>query len=212
MAFGAAVAVALSGASPSQLEYWRRQPAHGGRPLLVPEISTERPLLYSFRDVMALRTCVCLRESVSLQKIRRATANLKELGFAEHLSRYRLVATDDDSVALVGPDHAVDMARRSGQQIIAEMSDVLAPFFVSKRAIEVPNFFQPRPRLTVNAAVRGGHPVVFGTRVPYELVAGLVADGVPPEQIKEFYPSASAEGARDADDFARYVEQVNHAA
>jgi Uncharacterized conserved protein len=212
MAFGVAVAAALSGASPGQLEHWRRQPVRGGRAVLVPEVSAERPLLYSFRDVMALRTCVYLRERVSLQKIRRAIANLNELGFAEHLSHYRLVATEDDSVAMVGPDHAVDLVRHPGQQIIAEMSDVLAPFFVSKRAIEVPDFWQPRPQLTVNAAVRGGHPVVSGTRVPYELVAGLVADGVPPEQIREFYPSVSTEGARDADDFARYVEQVEHAA
>ena len=212
MAFGVAVAAALSGATPGQLEHWRRQPARGGRPVLVPEISAERPLLYSFRYVMALRTCVYLRESVSLQKIRRAIANLSELGFPGHLSRYRLVATDDDSVALVGPDHAMDLVRRPGQEIIAEMSDVLAPFLTSKRAVEVPDFFQSRRRLTVDVAVRGGHPVVSGTRVPYELVASLIADGVPPQRVKEFYPSVSADGARDADDFARYVEQVGRAA
>ena len=35
--------------------------------------------------------------------------------------------------------------------------------------------------LTVDAAVRSGHSVVSGTRVPYELVTDLVADGVPLE-------------------------------
>ncbi|HEX5493672.1 MAG TPA: hypothetical protein VFX70_03735 [Mycobacteriales bacterium] len=83
---------------------------------------------------------------MSLQKIRRAIANLSELSFAEHLSRYRFVATDDDSVDLVEPGHAVDLVRRPGQEIIVEMSDVLAPFFGSKRAIEVPDFFIRRRR------------------------------------------------------------------
>jgi len=31
--------------------------------------------------------------------------------------------------------------------------------------------------------------VVSGTRVPYDLVAGLVRDGIPPENIKDYYPS-----------------------
>lgn len=36
MAFGVAVTAALSGASPFQLAHWRRRPARGGRPVLVP--------------------------------------------------------------------------------------------------------------------------------------------------------------------------------
>lgn len=212
MAFGVRIAAALSGATPAQLGYWRKSIDRGGNPLLVPEISADRPVLYSFRDVIALRSFVFLRADVSLQKIRRATANLYELGYREHLSKYTVVRTEDGGIALVESDYAIDLVRNPGQQILAAMSDVLAPFFLEQRSVQVPAFFQPRPMLTVDRGIRGGHPVISGTRVPYELVAGLIADGVPPENIGDFYPSVTAEGARDADDFAHYVEEVGRAA
>lgn len=37
-------------------------------------------------------------------------------------------------------------------------------------------------------------------------VATLVRDGVPPDQIGEFYPGVTAEAARDAADFSEYVD------
>jgi hypothetical protein len=46
--------------------------------VLVPEISSERPILYSVRDVVALRICVQMRDEASLQKIRRALNTLRE--------------------------------------------------------------------------------------------------------------------------------------
>lgn len=82
MAYRAKMAAALSGASPRQLGTWRRGP----RPLLVPEVSTN-PILYSFRDLVALRTFTYLRETVSLQKIRKALGTLRDLGELDHLSR-----------------------------------------------------------------------------------------------------------------------------
>ena len=211
MAFGAKVAAALSGASLSQLSY-RRGPSgrQGGRPVLVPEVS-RRPVLYSFRDVVALRMCVFLREERSLQKIRRAITKLRDLGGQDHLSTYKLVATDRGSIALVDDVGAVDLVKYPGQEIIAEMRDILAPFFNQKRGVVVPEFFHPRRSLLVDEGIRGGHPVVAGTRVPYELVADLVADGVPPGHVSDYYPMVSAEAATDAADFADYVERVGRA-
>ncbi|MEI5097830.1 hypothetical protein RB200_03145 [Streptomyces sp. PmtG] len=56
----------------------------------MPEISSERPILHSFRDVVELRICVQLREEDSLQKIRRALNTLREdLGEWEHFPRGR---------------------------------------------------------------------------------------------------------------------------
>lgn len=92
MSYAPKLAAALSGATIRQLAYWRK-PGPDGRPILTPEHSASRPIDYSFRDVIALRTCVRLRQEASLQKIRRALDALRiDLGLREHLSSYQLVA------------------------------------------------------------------------------------------------------------------------
>ncbi|MGH1554815.1 hypothetical protein ACRAWF_31460 [Streptomyces sp. L7] len=74
MSYEPKLAAALSGATLRQLSHWRRASGKRGA-LLVPEISDSRPILYSFRDVVALRACVKLRRETSLQKIRRASGH-----------------------------------------------------------------------------------------------------------------------------------------
>ncbi|MGH2393840.1 MAG: DUF433 domain-containing protein, partial [Candidatus Limnocylindria bacterium] len=78
MAFSPAMTAALSGATVRQLGYWRKAGRRGT--LLVPEISVEPLVLYSFRDVVALRSFVYLRRSHSLQAIRKAVNSLRQLG------------------------------------------------------------------------------------------------------------------------------------
>jgi DNA-binding transcriptional MerR regulator len=76
---------ALSGATISQLRHWR-SPRTG--PLLAPEFATGPRVIYSFRDILALRTFVRMRENASLQKIRAAIGNLRDIGEADHLAAY----------------------------------------------------------------------------------------------------------------------------
>jgi DNA-binding transcriptional MerR regulator len=71
----------LTGASVGQLRYWRRK-----NRLLVPELYA-RPALYSFRDLLALRTVVRLRRTHSLRAIRTAFGNLREFDLTEHTPR-----------------------------------------------------------------------------------------------------------------------------
>ncbi len=204
MAYPQDIAAALSGTSLRQLSYWR------STKLLVPELSRGSKVRYSFRDVVALRTVAFLREEVSLQKVRRAAANLRDLGKREHLSSYKLVA-DGDSIVLVSGEDFIDLVRHPGQHVLAQMSDVLAPF-VNTAGVGVPDFTRPRERLEVDAGVLSGYPVVAGTRVPFDLVAGLVNDGVPPERISDYYPDVDAEAARQAVDYAGYVEALTRRA
>lgn len=206
VSYSSEMAAALSGATSRQLAYWRKA-TENGKPVLVPEISAERPILYSFRDVVALRTCAYLRNRLSLQKVRFALGTLKDLGETGHLSQYRLVA-DGRSVVLVrSEDEAIDLVHRPGQQVTVVMADVLRPFAVGQ--VTVPDLRHPEPAIAVDPEILGGHPVVDGTRVPFELVADLVEDGVPPESISEYYPSVSASAASDAVEFARYVRQYS---
>jgi len=211
MAVPTRVAAALTGATVGQLNCWRT-----GRgvyePMFVPEFRDGREWLYSFRDLIALRTVVYLRESVSLQKIREATRTLDRLGDADHLSSYDLYATDS-SVVWVHPDgEHVDLVEEPGQQRVAVvMSDVFHAFRTEKGATILP-FRKPYPNIEVDPELRGGFPVVARSRVPYDLVAGLVRDGVPPEAVSEIYPSVDADGARDAVQMADYVDRRSRAA
>jgi uncharacterized protein (DUF433 family) len=65
---------------------------------------------------------------------------------------------------------------------------------------------EPREHVQVDPGVRGGEPVIAGTRIPYDEVAALLRDGVEAEDIGEFFPQVSPDAARDAYDFASYVD------
>lgn len=205
MAYRARMAAALTGASLRQLAYWRRGP----RPILVPEVSTN-PVLYSFRDLVALRTFAFLREAVPLQKIRKALDHLRGLGELAHLSEYTLVAQGRRGVVLVTHDgtSGVDLVQQPGHHVtVVAMGDVLKSFPLGDT--EVPALHRPRRRITLDPQVHQGHPVVSGTRVSYDLVAGLMRDGVPAERIADYYPGVTPAAARDALSFADYVDTAS---
>ncbi len=205
MAYPAEVAAALSGASVRQLSYWRSAGSDEG-PLLKPEFHKPRARVsYSFRDVLALRTFVYLRaHDVSLQRVRKAVKQLRAFGETEHLSAYTLVAVGRDVAWRRSGDEVIALTGQPGQGVIAAMADIVGAFEGSHGRRVVP-LFEPAPGIRVDPEVRGGYPVVDGTRVPFDLVAGLLADGMTESELKAFYPSVSARAARSALTFARYV-------
>lgn len=204
MTYAPDVAATLSGASLRQLAYWRS--GRGGAPLLRPR-SYRRGgrVSYSFDDVVALRTIVFLRaKGVSLQKIRKAVDELRELGEIEHPSRYRLIAVGRDIVWRRSTSEALALTGASrGQHVIAELVDILASFQGPHGKVVALD--RPVAGISVDRSILAGFPVVEGTRVPYRQVASLVVDGIEPREIRAFYPSVSAAGAKAAVEFARLV-------
>jgi uncharacterized protein (DUF433 family) len=71
---------------------------------------------------------------------------------------------------------------------------------------EVVPLYRPKPGVAVDPEIRGGYPVIAGTRVPYDMVASLLNDGVTAEEVTGFYPAVSATAAQGALTFARYVD------
>lgn len=204
MAYATKMAAALTGATVSQLRHWR-DPRTG--PLLAPEIQSGPRALYSFRDILALRTCVHLRQFASLQKIRAAVSNLRDLGDRDHLASYKIISDAAGNIQLVKDASALDLSRHPGHELLfaVDIAEVILPF-APRPGVLVPDLFRPRPNVAVDPEMQSGFPVIAGTRVPYDSVAGLVADGVPLEEISDYYPAVTVEAARDAVDFATYVD------
>ncbi|RJO77593.1 DUF433 domain-containing protein [Nocardia panacis] len=207
MTFPADLTSALTGATLSQLSRWRR----GDSPLLVPELGVRPQAQYSFRDLMALRTVVKLRSEVSLQRIRKAFASLQGMDLTEHPSRYTLT-TDGVTVFLIEADGATDLVRRPGQRVLATLNDVFAPF-TNFRGENVVDFLHPRPRLAVREGRAGGWPTIRDTRVPYDTIARLVANGdVPASAVGDYYPTVQPADVPDAVDFDRQVVHIRQPA
>lgn len=203
MAFDVKLTSLLTGATPSQLDRWRNQG------VLVPEKRAKRPPLYSFRDLVALRTMVFLRAQTSGQRLVRAFGTLDLLSLNDHPSRYSL-GTDGDTIVVEDPysHQTVDLVRNPGNAVHATFEDVFRSF-KDFRGNPVVDFKRPSQYLTVDLRTLGGWPTVEHTRVPYDLVAQLVDfDTVQPEDVTEFYPSVSADAARDAVDFSAKVAAI----
>jgi len=205
MAYVPPMVAALSGATIDQLRYWRS--AKTG-PLLAPEISTGPRIFYSFRDLLALRTCVRLRQTASLQKVRRAIGKLRDLGEVQHLASYWLESDRGGNIQLVRGDEAIDLVAGGQHQLFAVLGDVIEAFPI-RQGVVVPHLLQPRTRLSIDPEIQGGIPVISGTRVPYDAVGGLMREDVPADQIADYYPGVTPEAARDALDFALYVESYD---
>ncbi|GAA2842597.1 DUF433 domain-containing protein [Nonomuraea rubra] len=201
--YSTVLAAALSGASVGQLRYWRRQP-----PVFAPEYQTPHKVLYSYRDVVALRSITYLRQKdvTSLQDIRKSIKNLRAMGKIEHLSEYKLVRSGN-TIVLVDGDEAIDLLRAPGNAMLADLVDIFGEF--DGRMGRVLPFQQPVPGVVVDPEVLSGFPVVKGTRIGYDQVASLMDDDVPAEEISRFFPSVGAEAALAAQQFADYVRRFD---
>ncbi len=189
----------LSGASVSQLRRWN------STGLLVPEIATKPRLLYSFRDLVAARIVVRLRAEASLQKIRKAFANMSALDFTEHPSRYQFGT--DGKIIVIGDDegNTVDLVKEPGQYQLHSLVEIFAPFKTNRGATVV-DFLHPRKHLEVRAGRMGGWPTITDTRIPYDTIANLVSGGdVALGDVHYYYPGVDADAALDALDFEAAV-------
>lgn len=175
---------------------------------MVPEVRAYRPPLYSFRDLVLLRSIVFLRAETSSQRIHRAFANLDLVDLTDHPSRYQF-ATDGKTIyAGLDDGQAIDLVRRVGQIDMFTFED-LSREFQNFRRVTVPDFRRPSTHIEVRYRRLGGWPTIEGTRIPYDTVANLVDfQTVYPLDVEHYYPSVSSAAAQDAVDFKRRVEAV----
>ena len=209
-AYTADRAAALSGVPKSTVHYWAR------KEILVPSISAVRVKLWSYSDLMSLRTIAWLRATktapdgqdvpaTAMRAVRRA---LKELG---ELDLDLWVEDAGPSVAVDRRGEIVlDLRDRSrhadGQQLLdADQFQLLRPFEIT-RELRGPDLVTPRPRLRIVPGKLSGAPHVHRTRIETEALAALARRGMADERIVLLYPAIDKADVSDALDLERQLQ------
>lgn len=201
MSYPAKLASVLTGNTPSQLYRLR------SRGIVVPEVRPYRPPLYSFRDLVALRSIAFLRGKTSAQKISRAFSSLDLFDLTEHPSQYTL-GTDGSSIYIEHEGRALDLVREPGSVTVFSFDEVSGAFEDFQGEVIAP-FGQPADHVEVDIGRLGGWPTVAGTRIAYDTIGNLVDDDtVTADEVGYYYPTVSADAARDVVKFHRRVEAV----
>jgi uncharacterized protein (DUF433 family) len=65
----------------------------------------------------------------------------------------------------------------------------------------------PAPRVLIDPNVRGGTPVIDGTRVPTATIAELLDDDVPMDDILEMYTALDASDIMAAADWEHHIRR-----
>lgn len=209
-AYSADRAAALSGVPKSTVHYWAR------KEILVPSISDVRVKLWSYSDLMSLRTIAWLRATktapdgqdvpaTAMPAVRRALNELAKLDL-------------DLWVEDVGPSVAVDRRGKivldlgdhprhaDGQQLLdADQFQLLRPFEIS-RELRGPDLVAPRPRLRIVPGKLSGAPHVHRTRIETEALAALARRGMEAARIVLLYPVISKADVSDALDLERQLQ------
>lgn len=202
MTYSITVASFLSGATVDQLQRWARTG------IVVPEVNPSRPKIYSFRDVVALRSIAKLRASHSLQRIRNAINKLNEFDFTEHLSQYRF-ATDGKSIKIWDEDEDafLDLVNNPGQWELINLEDIYAPF-MNLQGRQVPDLLTPAKGIQINPHRLSGAPTLEDTRVPFDLIVDLLDDDLNAQEISELYPTIEADSVDNAIRFDQSIKEL----
>lgn len=192
----------LTGVTPHQLRSWSKSG------LLVPEIRAKRPPLYSFRDLVALRSIAFLRSETSLQKIHKAFDTLNVLHMVEHPSEYSF-GTDGKTIFVQGPNaEAIDLVKYPGARTLFTFEE-MNEAFVNFRKQEVPSFTAPAPHICVDPARIGGWPAIEGTRIGYDTIADFAGVEDPDvDYVLEYYPYLTVSAVESAVEFNKQIEAI----
>jgi uncharacterized protein (DUF433 family) len=206
-AYTAERAAALSGVPKSTVHYW------SNNDVLLPSVSPQRIKLWSYGDLMALRTIYWLRQTkqdpdgreiprTAMKAVRRALREIAslELDLWNEDGAPR-VAVDRSGNIVIGDERGAQ--RTGGQRILdAEMLDLLAPFD-SREGLRGPDLSAPRPQLRIVPGKLAGSPHIERTRIETQALAALEHRGLEKAKIYRLYPSVSTDAVDDAIDLER---------
>jgi uncharacterized protein (DUF433 family) len=208
-AYTADRAAALSGVPKSTVHYWARHD------VLVPSISPERVKLWSFADLMGLRTIYWLRQDKALgdghdipkstmRAVRAALADLRELELELWTEEAGpSVAVDRAGKVFVRDNGTVSNAQ-GNRALNPDLLDLIAPFS-TREGLHGPDLFAPRPRLRIVPGKLAGSPHVEQTRVETQALGALAARDLPVAKIYRLYPALEPAAVDEALDLERQL-------
>lgn len=205
-AYDADRAAALSGVPRSTIHYWAR------KEYLIPSVSRERVKLWSYTDLLALRTIDWLRRTkrtVDGREVSRTT--LRAVRHALHeLARLDLDLFDAGrpqiAVSLDGELHITPPSGRAvtlaGQTIVPGAIDLIAPFEATE-GTRGPDLREPSMFARILPRRLSGAPHVIDTRIETQAIFALAERGFEPQKIVALYPELTGAAVRDVIDLER---------
>jgi uncharacterized protein (DUF433 family) len=209
-AYPADRAAALSGVPRSTVHYWARTN------VLIPSLSAERVKLWSFADLMGLRTIYWLRQTKdadpsrpdvprsTMPAVRRALTRLAELkvDLWTEESGPAIGVTPSGEIFTITSD-GVESVHRA-RVLEGQYLDLIRPFDTPGMA--GPDLHAPRPHLRIVPGKLAGSPHIARTRIETLALAALAGRGFSPDQINSLYPDIERAAIREA---LELEEQLN---
>jgi uncharacterized protein (DUF433 family) len=211
-AYAAERASALSGVPRSTVHYWAREE------ILIPSISPTKVKLWSYPDLMGLRTIYWLRKrklgtdgwdvpATTMKAVRRALRMLRE-----DLDLELWTENGGPSVRVNPSGEIFILAREAGPETLAgqrpldpDMFDLIAPF--ETPVSRAPDLAKPRPHLRIVPGKLSGSPHIAHTRIETLAIAALADRGFDSAKIERLYPAARPVALVEAVDLER---QLSH--
>lgn len=209
-AYPADRAAALSGVPKSTVHYWAREE------ILVPSVSRERVKLWSYSDLLGLRTIAWLRATkpapdghdvpaTAMKAVRNALRALAELDL-ELWTDDRSPNVGVDRAGKIVLDPSGQASELGGQEVLdAELLDVLRPFEIGETQ-RGPDLVAPRPRLRIVPGKLAGAPHVHRTRIGTEALAALHRRRLTTAKIMRLYPVIQAADVEQALDLESQLQ------
>lgn len=193
-AYTARRAAALSGVPWSTVHGWSR-PRRGLPPILEPSLSPSRVKLWSYSDLLSLRTIYWLRHpkpgpegedipATSMSKVREALGALSVLNLELWEDDEPTVRVDRNGHVVVG--QAGELTEPAGQGRL-DVLDLTSPVQLEE-GILGPDLVRPRPRLRIIPGKLAGSPHLERTRLETQALAALARRGVDRQGIYHLYP------------------------
>ncbi len=200
-------AAALSGVPVSTVYYWARNG------IWEPALSEEKPKLWTYSDLIALRLIYWLRQDKpdlevpksSMHEVRRAIRAIAAQGERLSSPSVRVLVQRNGKVIFVTSTGEWEALVKGMAQRTAAL-EVLAEFKTREGTIG-PDLVNPRPSLRIIPGKLAGEPHVRGTRISSRMVAALVRDGLSEDRVVLLYPDLTRESVLDCINLEKQLQR-----
>ena len=207
-AYSAERAAALAGVPKSTIYYWARK-GH-----LIPSVS-QKPLLWAYTDLLALRTIYWLRQpkqafdrevpATSMPKVKRALEQISRLDLDLFEEGRPIVAVTSQGEVAVNIN-AMALRLSDGQYLNPELVDIIGPF-EGLEGGKGPDLLWPRPTVQILPRKISGAPHIAGTRLQTQSIYALQDRGFSVDQLVSIYPFATPDALQDSIDLEQQLER-----